>query len=302
MKHKKTLAIAMLFSSMLSITNPVIAQAKQTPSLPANYQNDKELTEAQKRVDALFTDKTYTQLASGVTEDQILEVSNEVFSYPELQNLVRKAEDLWRQKRIEDVSATASKELTEAQKRVDALFTDKTYTQLASGVTEDQILEVSNEVFSYPELQNLVRKAEDLWRQKRIEDVSATASKELTEAQKRVDALFTDKTYTQLASGVTEDQILEVSNEVFGYPELQNLVRKAEDLWEKQHPNVDSPFEKTKKEVEALFTDNSHTQLVQGITVDQLIELWHSVNQFSDQNLKNLVQKAMHLWEDKHPM
>ncbi|WP_275400167.1 toxin Cry1Ac domain D-VI-related protein, partial [Enterococcus faecium] len=177
-------------------------------------------------VQGLFTDETHSELASGVDQAKIDEMTEMLDWLPtsdrntELQGLVQVAQELLD-------SAT----LNSVETAVNELFTDETHSELASEVDQAKIDEVKAMVDNLPdsdrktELQSLVQVAQELLD-------SAT----LNPVETAVNELFTDETHSELASGVDQAKIDEVKAMVDNLPdsdkktELQSLVQVAQEL------------------------------------------------------------------------
>lgn len=241
--------------------------------------NNPAIKEAEKTVNALFTDDTHTKLASGVTSVNILAAERVVIEkvpvtdshYMKLFNLCNDATTLLNSHPADDEG------LAEATAAVNALFADNDHTKLASGVTTQKIVAAEALVNKYVrgdnhvKLINLCNRARILLKENSNNNPSDDNADEVKAATKAVNALFFSSSHTLLATGVTEAKIeaaeklvakIPTSNP--NYAKLRSLCDKARDLLKTATINKD--IAAAKKAVNALFTTASHTNLASGVT------------------------------------
>ncbi|MBO0481006.1 toxin Cry1Ac domain D-VI-related protein [Candidatus Enterococcus courvalinii] len=203
--------------------------------------------EAQMSVDALFRSEIKDALADGVVQNQIDEATEKVTALQdgtkktELTELILRAQNFF-----------------DAKGQVDALFTDDTDNELALGVDQAKI-DAAKAVID--KLMDGSWKTEQTARIQKAQELldQASEGEKEQEAQISVDALFRNSTKDALATGVTETQIDEAVEKVAALrdgekkTELTGLVIRAQG------------FLAAKIEVDALFTDETDSELASGV-------------------------------------
>ena len=245
--------------------------------------NNPAIKEAEKVVNALFTDDTHTKLASGVTGADIMAAERVVIEkvpvtdshYMKLFNLCNDAAALLNSHPADDEG------LAKATAAVNALFADSDHTKLASGVTTQKIVAAEALVHkyvkgdNYTKLISLCNRARILLRDNSNNNPSDNNTDEVKAATKAVNALFFSSSHISLATGVTEAQIdaaeklvakIPTSNP--NYAKLRSLCDKARDLLKTATINKDVAA--AKKAVNALFTTSYYTNLASGVTEAQI--------------------------------
>ena len=245
--------------------------------------NNPAIKEAEKVVNALFTDDTHTKLASGVTGADIMAAERVVIEkvpvtdshYMKLFNLCNDAAALLNSHPADDEG------LAKATAAVNALFADSDYTKLASGVTTQKIVATEALVHkyvkgdNYTKLISLCNRARILLRDNSNNNPSDNNTDEVKAATKAVNALFFSSSHISLATGVTEAQIdaaeklvakIPTSNP--NYAKLRSLCDKARGLF--KTATINKNVAAAKKAVNALFTTSYYTNLASGVTEAQI--------------------------------
>ncbi|MBC1520278.1 hypothetical protein HB912_01290 [Listeria aquatica] len=239
------------------------------------------------KVDALFTNLTHEQLASDVTNNDIVQSKSQAEALPNgvidklgMLELISKAEALFKER--------------EATKGVDALFTDDSHNKLKDGIKQSDIDAVKAQVDALPgselkiELTELVMKAQSLFDGQE-------------EVRQVVEGLFTDKSYKVLKDGVGQSDIDAAETQVGTLPtgqlktELTNLVAKAQSLFDEQMA--------VRQVVEELFTDETHNQIKDSINQSDIDAAKIRVDALATSGLKTelteLVAKAKSLLDNR---
>ncbi|MGE7761380.1 toxin Cry1Ac domain D-VI-related protein [Peribacillus sp. NPDC097895] len=207
--------------------------------LKKKEQADKDLVDAKKKVENLFTDNKFDRLKDTTNQAAIDEAQDAVNKLPagpekdRLQDLVDNAKDLLKKKE------QADKDLADAKKKVEDLFTNDKFDRLKDTTNQAAIDEAQDAVNKLPagpekdRLQDLVDNAKDLLKKKE------QADKDLADAKKKVEDLFTDNKFDRLKDTTDQaavDEAQDAVNKLPAGPEkdrLQDLVDKAEELLNK---------------------------------------------------------------------
>ncbi|WP_144528567.1 toxin Cry1Ac domain D-VI-related protein [Peribacillus simplex] len=210
-------------------------------------QAEKDLTDAKNKVEDLFTDDKFDTLKGTTDQGAIDEAQEAVNKLPEgaekdrLKDLLNKAKDLLNKKE------QAEKDLADAKKKVEDLFTDDKFDTLKGTTDQGAIDEAQEAINKLPEgaekdrLQDLLNNAKDLLNKKE------QAEKDLTDAKKKVEDLFTDDKFDTLKGTTDQGAIDKAQEAVNKLPEgaekdrLQDLLNKAKDLLDKDITAPNAP-------------------------------------------------------------
>lgn len=281
MKYTKYTVLAMSALTLGTVGAKVThaAHTNQHAVSAANSQeaNAKKATDA---VHALFANKEYTKLASGVTSAKVdaaeALVHKYVLTYKDSQLLLSLCNSA--RHKLSDSSDDASA-IKAAEKVVDALFTDRTHAKLATGVTAEKIeaavktieKNVPHSNSNYQRLMSLCDRAKSF---SRASNNDSNTKNDIQKATDAVNALFADGSHTKLAKGVTTEKIeaaqklvdkIPTNNE--NYQRLNDLCQKAKKLLAE---NNDPAVKEAEKAVFALFSDEAHTKLAKGVTAEKI--------------------------------
>lgn len=251
----------------------------------------KQFKEVQTAVDNLFTDGQLKPTVSQTDIDQVQQLVNQLpdgEKKQELQVQLDKAKELFAQQQ---------NALKEAQAAVDKLFGNN--GQLAQGVTTEMIQEAQSLVDKVAdeskkqELQNKLDKAQKLYHQKLLAEVTVM-----------VNGWFTDAGHTALKDGVTTEDIDKALELLGQLPEsnekdkLAQSVSIAQTLLKNQLVNAEA-----RKAVDSLFTDKTHTKLAENTTKEDIDNVKALVSKLEDVSVRSeltkLINKAYDLLENK---
>ena len=271
-------------------------------------QAEKDLADAQNKVEDLFTDDKFDTLEETTNQAAIDEAQKAVNKLPEgaekdrLQDLLNKAQDLLNKKE------QAEKDLTDAKNKVEDLFTDDKFDTLEGTTDQGAIDEAQKAVNKLPEgaekdrLQDLLNKAQDLLNKKE------QAEKDLTDAKNKVEDLFTDDKFDTLEGTTDQGAIDEAQKAVNKLPEgaekdrLQDLLNKAQDLLNKKE-QAEKDLTDAKNKVEDLFTDDKFDTLEGTTDQGAIDEAQKAVNKLPEgaekDRLQDLLNKAQDLLNKK---
>ncbi|MDV2910485.1 toxin Cry1Ac domain D-VI-related protein [Pediococcus acidilactici] len=311
MKYTKYTVLAMSALTLGTVGAKVThaAHTNQHAVSAANSQeaNAKKATDA---VHALFANKEYTKLASGVTSAKVdaaeALVHKYVLTYKDSQLLLSLCNSA--RHKLSNSSDDASA-IKAAEKVVDALFTDRTHAKLATGVTAEKIeaavktieKNVPHSNSNYQRLMSLCDRTKSF---SRASNNDSNTKNDIQKATDAVNALFADGSHTKLAKGVTTEKIeaaqklvdkIPTSNP--NYVELRNLCTKAKNLL---NTAIKNDVKVATKAVTALFADSSHTKLAKDVTAEKIEAAQKLVDKIPTNNenyqrLNDLCQKAKKL-------
>ncbi|MGG0844876.1 toxin Cry1Ac domain D-VI-related protein [Peribacillus simplex] len=271
-------------------------------------QAEKDLADAKKKAEGLFTDDKFDTLKETTNQaaiDKAQEAVNKLTEGAEkdrLQDLLNNAKELLNKKE------QAEKDLANAKNKVEDLFTDDKFDTLKETTNQAAIDEAQEAVNKLPEgaekdrLQDLLNNAKDLLNKKE------QAEKDLTDAKNKVEDLFTDDKFDTL-KGTTDqgaiDEALDTVNKLPEGPEkdrLQDLVDKAQDLLNKKE-QAEKDLSDAKNKVEDLFTDDKFNKLKETTNQGAIDEAQEAVNKLPEggekDRLQDLVDKAQDLLNKK---
>ncbi|MBC2161773.1 toxin Cry1Ac domain D-VI-related protein [Listeria booriae] len=237
---------------------------------------------ATEAVDNLFTDQTHTGLADGVNQDSIDAAQALVGVLPagpikdELQRDIDNAQKLLDEKIKEE-------QRNKAQEALDKLFTDKTHTALAPETTQESIDAVQELISALPNGSDKDEMQRELDKAQALLDAKIAAAK-VKAAEEALEALFKDPTHANLADGVSQADIDAVqkliddipSSEATKKAELQAELDKAKALLKakQEAENLKAAQDAT----DALFGDDAHSKLADGVTQDTIDKAKELVN------------------------
>ncbi|MFE5430429.1 toxin Cry1Ac domain D-VI-related protein, partial [Peribacillus simplex] len=271
-------------------------------------QAEKDLADAKNKVEDLFTDNKFDTLKGTTDQGAIDEAQEAVNKLPEgaekdrLQDLLNKAKDLLNKKE------QAEKDLTDAKNKVEDLFTDDKFDTLKGTTDQGAIDEAQEAVNKLPEgaekdrLQDLLNNAKDLLNKKE------QAEKDLADAKKKVEDLYTDDKFDTLKGTTDQGAIDEAQKAVNKLPEgavkdrLQDLLNKAKDLLNKKE-QAEKDLTDAKNKVEDLFTDDKFDTLKGTTDQGAIDEAQEAVNKLPEDaekdRLQDLLNKAKDLLNKK---
>ncbi|MDM5214093.1 toxin Cry1Ac domain D-VI-related protein [Peribacillus sp. NJ4] len=266
-------------------------------------QAEKDLADAKKKAEDLFTDDKFDTLKETTNQAAIDEAQEAVNKLTEgaekdrLQDLLNNAKELLNKKE------QAEKDLANAKNKVEDLFTDDKFDTL-KGTTDqgaiDEALDTVNKLPEGPEkdrLQDLVDKAQDLLNKKE------QAEKDLSDAKNKVEDLFTDDKFNKLKETTNQGAIDEAQEVVNKLPEggekdrLQDLVDKAQDLLNKKE-QAEKDLADAKDKVENLFTDDKFDTLEGTTDQGAIDEAQEAVNKLPEGAEKDRLQDLLNKAED----
>ncbi|MGG0789377.1 toxin Cry1Ac domain D-VI-related protein [Peribacillus simplex] len=267
-------------------------------------QAEKDLNDAKKKVEDLFTDDKFDTLKGTTDQGAIDEAQEAINKLPEgeekdrLKDLLNKAKDLLNKKE------QAEKDLADAKNKVEDLFTDDKFDTLKGTTDQGAIDEAQKAVNKLPEgeekgrLQDLLNKAKDLLNKKE------QAEKDLADAKKKVEDLFTDNKFDTLKGTTDQGAIDEAQEAVNKLPEgaekdrLQDLLNNAKDLLNKKE-QAEKDLTDAKNKVEDLFTDDKFDTLKGTTDQGAIDEAQEAVNKLPEgaekDRLQDLLNKAKDL-------
>ncbi|MEY8445953.1 toxin Cry1Ac domain D-VI-related protein [Enterococcus ratti] len=272
-----------------SVLNALIKKAKEL----LNQASDLDQQAVIEAVQALYTDTTYTKLATTANSESIQEARDLIIKVLEddgiflsfWNSMVDKAKRLLNE--TTDLRPTSNPNTQKAIQAVNALFTDTTYTKIAETTTSETIREASDLAYKVPGddhnfnlLISLLLKAEKLLNQ--TTNIRPTSNPDTQKAIQAVNALFTDTTYTKIAANVNIDTIDKTSNLLLKIPScdhnfevLFSLLLKAATLLNQTtdlRPTSNPDTQKAIKATNALFTDTTYTKLAATTTSKSIHE------------------------------
>lgn len=281
------------------VTLNAINQVKAMVNSIENNQDATEMNDALTKAEALFEEKVVNAVDSLFDNGQLTpSITQEMID--EAQGLINQLVDGEKKKELQNKLNQAQELLTNqqnAQEAVDKLFGNN--GQLSPNVTLEMIKEVQalidkvTDINKKQELQNKLDKAQKLYNQKLLAELTVM-----------VNHWFTDASHTALKEGVTADDIgkaivlLEQLPESNEKDNLRLNINIAQTLLNKHISN-----EEARKAVESLFTDGTHTKLAEKTTkeiIDNVKTLVYSLEDVTVRNeLSNLIEKAYGLLENK---
>ena len=174
-----------------------------------------------------------------------------------------------------------AQKLLNAKDAVGGLFTDNTHTDIIDNLKQDNIdnaqslVDLLSESDLKDELQKEIDKAQDM-----------------LDARDKVNDLFTDGTHTDIPNELTQIDIDDAQKAVDKLPsgnlrdELQKEIDKAQDMLD------------AKNKVEDLFTDGSHTDILDNLTQTDVDDAQNSVDKLPSGDLKDELQKEIDKAQD----
>ncbi|MEK4150714.1 toxin Cry1Ac domain D-VI-related protein [Carnobacterium sp. FSL E2-0243] len=263
-----------------------------------------QLDKATQNVNNLFKDNSHSEINEQVDQNSIDSVLDQVIALPDtpeknaLLVLLEKVQNLLNNQSI----------VEQAETNVDNLFSDDMHTTLAEGVTQADInaaKDVVNQVIDTAkkeELLNEIQKAQEL-----LDSQNQAA---LDKAKATVDALFEDDTHTKLGENVTQEMIDQASALVNALPESEGKtqwladIATAQKLLDEKLQEEAAALEKAKVTTNALFGDDTHTTLAEGVTqetIDNAKNMIDALGESDDKaQLLNDVQKAQELLDSQN--
>ncbi|MGE6377373.1 toxin Cry1Ac domain D-VI-related protein [Peribacillus muralis] len=268
----------------------------------------RELAEAKKKVEDLFTNDKFDTLKESTNKaavDEAQAAVNKLPAGPEknrLQDLVNKANDLLKKKE------QAEKDLNDAKNKVEDLFTNDKFDTLKESTNKAAVDEAQNAVSKLPagpekeRLEELLNKAQDLLNK------NEQAEKDLNDAKNKVEDLFTNDKFDTLKGSTDQGAIDEAKKAVDKLPEgaeknrLDDLVNKAQDLLNKKI-QAEKELNDAKNKVEDLFTNDKFDTLKGSTDQGAIDEAKKAVDKLPEGAEKNrlddLVNKAQDLLNKK---
>ncbi|WP_433957050.1 toxin Cry1Ac domain D-VI-related protein [Cytobacillus horneckiae] len=269
-------------------------------------QAEKELADAKKKVEDLFTNDEFDTLKDTTDQQAIDEAREAVAKLPagpekdRLDELLNKAQDLLNKKEREE------KDLADAKKKVEDLFTNDEFDTLKDTTDQQAIDEAREAVAKLPagpekdRLDELLNKAQDLLNKKEREE------KDLADAKKKVEDLFTNDEFDTLKDTTDQQAIDEAREAVAKLPagpekdRLDELLNKAQDLLNKKE-REEKDLADAKKKVEDLFTNDKFDTLKDTTDQQAIDEAQEAVNKLpagpEKDRLQELVDRAKDLYK-----
>jgi LPXTG-motif cell wall-anchored protein len=242
-------------------------------SIKQQWQDDIDLAQkllnAKEAVEGLFTDETHTDIVDNLSQDDIDNAQSlvDMLSDGDLKNSLQKEID-------------KAQDMLDAKNKVDSMFTDETHTSIVEGLTVGNVDDAQVLVDKLPdgtlkdELQKEIDKAKDM-----------------LDAKKKVEDLFTDGTHADILDDLTQTDIDDAQKAVDKLPsgdlkdELQKEIDKAQDMLD------------AKNAVDDLFNDKKDN-LADGVTQDDIDKAQDLVNKLPDGSLKDELQKEIDKAQD----
>ncbi|PLS37842.1 hypothetical protein CYV30_05685 [Carnobacterium maltaromaticum] len=263
-----------------------------------------KLDETTQLVNDLFKDNSHSELKEKIDQNNIDTVLAKINALPntpeknDLLVLLDKAQDLLNKQSI----------VEQAETNVNNLFGDDEHTILAEGVTQADI-DSANEVVN--QVTNIVKKEELLTKiQKAQELLDNQNQAAMDKAKATVDALFADATHTKLGENVTQEMIDQASALVNALPESEQKtqwladIATAQKLLDEKLQEEAAAIEKAKVTTNALFGDDTHTILAEGVTqetIDNAKNMIDALGESDDKTqLLNDVKKAQELLDSQN--
>ncbi|NRG44203.1 hypothetical protein HRF87_05430 [Bacillus sp. CRN 9] len=261
-------------------------------------QDEKDVADAKKKVEDLFTNDKFDILNDTVNQQAIDEAKDAVAKLPagpekdRLEQLLNKAQDLLNKKEQDE------KDVADAKKKVEDLFTNDKFDILNDTVNQQAIDEAKDAVAKLPagpekdRLEQLLNKAQDLLNKKEQEE------KDVADAKKKVEDLFTNDKFDILKDTVNQQAIDEANEVVAKLPagpekdRLEQLLNKAQDLLNKKEQD-EKDVADAKKKVEDLFTNDKFDILKDTVNQQTIDEAQDAVNKLPASSEKNRLQELV---------
>ncbi|MDQ0360926.1 toxin Cry1Ac domain D-VI-related protein [Breznakia pachnodae] len=225
---------------------------------------------AQAKVEDLFTDSNHVDIKDTTNQAAIDDAQVAVTALPD--SVFKDALQ---------VEIDKAQAMLDAKGVVEDLFTDSKHIDINDTTDQAAIDNTRNVVSQLPdgelktELNKEIDKAQDM-----------------LNAKNKVHGLFTDGTHTNIIDGLTQGNVDDAQTAVDKLPsgdlkdELQKEIDKAQDMLD------------AKNKVDNLFTDDTHTNITDGLTQKDIDKAQDAVDKLPNGDLKDALQKEIDKAQD----
>ncbi|HHK5599327.1 TPA: toxin Cry1Ac domain D-VI-related protein [Bacillus tropicus] len=240
------------------------------------------ITKAQKAVNSLFADESYSTLHAHISQNEIDEAQKAVMLLPDAKHKHQLEKEMEQAQNLLNL-------LNDARSTVHGLFADDAHSKLGAETTQQDINTAKENVSKLPNNQNKTDLLNEIQNAQRILKEQEVTN--LSNAQKTVNDLFLDENHIALNNGLSEKDIekaLEKVQLVSNQKDKNTLMKEIEKA-----KNLLNSLNETRKILNNLFTDDYHTALKETTTQASVDTAKENVDQLPSNNDKKSLLKEI---------